>query len=654
MPKFLRKTFFYFAAALCLAGLAWAVSFGTLPPADFTFDNGTEIKTVDPAKATGSPENRIINALFEGLLRNLPPQGFATKYGPNDNVPLTPQPAAAERYEVSEDGKVYTFHMRPGAIWSDGSPVTSEDFAWSWQRMLHPETASEYAYQLYYIVGAEPYNSATVVVGDPVEIELTDRPDLAETFPRGTIVRGKLDEILKTDPPKIPASTSAKDKVRIEGKWQDTWVYLISIGGKQQAFAKSLAAAKSLTQLPVTRCLGVLPDFEATVGLRTPDKKTLVVTLKDRTPYFNELVAFYPLYPVNRRCIETHGSPNWTKPQNLVGNGPYRLKFRRIRDRIRLTKSDTYWDAKNVKTNIVDALAVKSGTTALNMYLNDQLDWATTVPIAMIPEIKQKFPDQFHSAPMLTTYFYRLNVNRPPLDNPKVRRALNLAIDKQKICEFITKAGQLPATTFVPPGLTGYQPPDGGEFNVKEARRILAEAGYPGGSGMPKVEIVYNTNDAHQTIAEVIQQQWRTNLGVDAQLRNVEWGVFLDTLSREDYTVARSAWVADYPDPNTFLDMFVTGGANNQTGWSNPEYDALIQKSASEPDPKKRMQLMKQAETILMQEQPIIPIYFYVSINLVKPRVKNFFLNVQDLHPLTLIEIDPAAAVAPAAAAKGN
>ncbi len=650
MPIFLRRAFPYFAIGLLIAALAWAVSFGTLPPAEFSFDNGTEIETIDPALATGQPENRIINGLFEGLLRNAPPDNWESLAGPGKNVPMSPLPAMAESYDDSDDGRVYTFQMR-GAKWTDGTPVTAHDFAWSWMRMLHPETASRYANLLYdYVAGGKEYNSAQVEPEDRVEIELADRADPLQPFPRGTVLRGILRSIDKPPQPQLAATATDEQRADAEVDWKRQWVYTVEVkpaappGGESVAwdapgqlrvFAKEPAAAAR-----IERCLHVLPDFASSVGIKADGPDRFVVTLANRTPYFADLVAFYPLYPVNRTCVETHGTPNWTRPENIVGNGPFRLEFRRIRDRIRMVKNPTYWDADRVRLEVVDALATKSATTALNMYLNGQIDWAPYQPPSTIPLLKREYSDQFHYAPMLTTYFYRINVTRPEVSDKRVRQALNLAIDKQAICERVTQAGEIPAATYVPPGLAGYVSPAGGQFNVERARTLLAEAGYPGGRGLAPIEILYNDMDVHKTIGETIQQMWRVNLGVAAELRGLEWGVYLDSTHNLDYDVARAGWIADYNDPNTFLDLFMSGNANNQTGWGSPRYDELMGLAAAEGDIPKRMALLGEAETLLLDEQPIIPIYFYVSKNLVHPRVKGFFSNVQDEHPLKFLKIE--------------
>lgn len=622
---------------LILVALGWAVSFGTLPKADFTFNNGTEIQTVDPAKATGSPEGRIINALFEGLLRNLPETEASDSH---QVIPLEPTTGGvAESYQISDDGKVYTFKLRSSARWSNGDPMTADDFVWSWQRMLHPETGSEYSYQLYYVVNAEQYNLAKVQVGERVEVELKDRSDPLQAFPRGTIKRGILKRITKPQ-----ESSSTKDSDKTASKEQ--WIYQVEVkpitngkvnwdaAGELQTFSQQPPSGSTVDHT----CHHVLIDFDSSVEIRAIDAQTLVIKLKKPTPYFKQLLAFYPLYPVNRKCVEKFGAPNWTKPENIVTNGPYCLEFRRIRDRLRLTKNPYYWDAKNVSLETIDALAITSYTTSLNMYINGQLDWSPTMPNTIMDLLRKR--KDFVTAPFMAIYFYRINVERPPLDKKLVRQALNLAINKQLICDQITAAGQQPARSFVPPQLSGYSGQQCGPHDVARARQLLAEAGYPNGKGFPKIQILYNTSDSHQEIAEFIQQEWKENLGIEIELRNLEWATFLDTLNQRDYSVSRSGWIGDYPDPNTFLDMFLTGGANNQTNWSNSAYDELIEAAKSESDASKRMEILQQAEGILMSELPIIPIYFYVSTNLVNPRVKGFSGNIQDVHPLHILRVE--------------
>lgn len=660
MNPAVRKLVPYLLLAFGLASVAWAISFSTLPLAEFRFNNGDEVKTIDPAKATGQPEHRILCALFEGLLQSMPDEKSIDARG---NATVVQRPGVAEQPTISADGKTYTFMIRPEARWSDGTPMTADDFVWSWRRTLHPETASKYAYQLFYIVNAAKYHSSEIAIGDRVEVELDDRQNPAQTFPRGTIVRGVLKEIEKTPEPTLSVGEQPKDddspkekKKKLAAKkrklddWKDRWIYIVDVKsekdekidwsatGKLQAFAKSAAVKKSDQHGDVAKLKHILLDFDSQVGVRAESERKLVVTLNDRTPFFSELVAFYPLFPVNRRCVETHGVPHWTKPENLVCNGAYTLKFRRIRDRLRLQKNPHYWGAANVQLNTIDAFPIKSETTGLNMYLGGQLDWTHPAPINIMPLIRKR--SDFHSAPQFTTYFYRINTTKPPFDNVLVRRALNMAIDKKKICEEVTQGGQIPAVSFVPPGMAGYVSAPGAGFNKEEAQRLMKEAGYPNGQGLPKIEILFNSQEAHRSIAEVIQHDWQETLGIQAELRPLEWGVYLESQHRMEYQVARAGWVADYSDPNTYLDMFVTGGDNNETGWGNADYDRLIKQAGAEADSKKRMETFRQAEKILLSELPILPIYSYVSINLVRPYVKGFHANAQDIHPLHQLSID--------------
>jgi oligopeptide transport system substrate-binding protein len=351
------------------------------------------------------------------------------------------------------------------------------------------------------------------------------------------------------------------------------------------------------------------------------------------------LAAFFVLFPVNRECVEQFGYPEWTKAENAVTNGPYRLTERRLRQKIRMTKNENYWSAADTKINTIDALAVESETTSLNMFMTGEVDWVVTIPTVVAPELIHR-PD-FRSAPMMTTNFYRFNTKRKPLDDPRVRQALSMAIDKKAICERILRAGQVPALTLVPPGMANYQSPPGLPYDPERARKLLAEAGYPGGAGFPKLQILYNTADIHKAVAEVIQRQWRANLGISMELKNLEWKVFLDALHKMEFDVARSGWTGDYPDPNTFVDMFVKDGVQNETGWSSPEYDQLVAAAAKETNSQTRMQMLHDAEAILTEGAPIIPLYYSVSLNMVQPRVKHFYENLQDIHPLHVLEVDP-------------
>ncbi|MEO8496011.1 MAG: ABC transporter substrate-binding protein, partial [Planctomycetota bacterium] len=369
MHPTVRNSFPYIALAGLFSALAWAVSFGTLPPADFSFSNGDEVKTVDPALAYGQPEHRVLTAMFEGLYRDWPigyemdEQGNVIsepKPDENGNHPFGTAPGMAESHELSEDGRVYTFHMRSGVKWSDGSPLTAHDFVWSWRRTLHPETAATYGYQLWYLTGAKQYTEGRVELGDLVEIEMPNRPRTDQPFPRGDIRRAKLLGIAR--PPEVALPLDASDELKEERQaaWRSGWVYVVdhaAVPGASGSASPKLAAyckkadANDWRQytiewldgarpdsLPTTvvKCQQLLLDFETSVGVTAPDDETLVVTLQNRTPFFIELTSFYPLYPVNRECVEKYGVPDWTRAENIVTNGAYTMEFRRVRDRMRL------------------------------------------------------------------------------------------------------------------------------------------------------------------------------------------------------------------------------------------------------------------------------------------------------------------------------
>ena len=599
------------AAAVFMAG-GWFLLRPPLPPAQFTFANGTEIKSVDPHKVTGVPEHRIIEALFEGLTRQNPET-------------LAPEPGVAERWEISDDQRVYRFYLREDARWSNraADPVTAHDFVYSVRRILSPDTEAEYAYQAWYIENAKKYSLAGsgLEVGDRVEVELLEPPASALPFARGALVRG----VLK----RIDAIANQPDEERI---------FVVNVDGQERRYRPGASQDEG----DLLACRHVLLDFDE-VGVKAIDDSTLEMRLTAPTSYWLTMTANLPLFPVHQPCVETYGTPDWTRPEHIVSNGAFRLRARRIRDRIRLVKSDTYWDRDNVYLKVIDALAVESQTTALNLYLTGAVDWIDVTPPTVMREfLKPGAPprDDLNPAPRLGTYYYMLNTQRPPLTDVRVRRALSMAINRAEITTKILGAGQLPAYSLVPPGLPEYTAPKCPPEDPNRARQLLAEAGFPDGQGFPRLEIHFNTNEAHRDVAELIRKQWQRELGIIVTARNEEWGSYLNTQRQMEYMVSRRAWIGDYLDPNTFLDMFVTGGENNKTGFGDPTYDAAIVEAGSELDPQRRWQLLQDAEQILLDEQPIIPIYFYVSSNLVAPYVYGFYNNLQDFHPLRALRID--------------
>ena len=489
--------------------------------------NGTEPRELDPATSTGVPESHIEDNLFEGLC----------SYDP---FTLKPIPGAAESWQISSDGTVYTFKLRKNLKWSDGKKLDAHDFVYSWQRALDPKTASEYAYQLYYIKNGEAFN---------------------------------------------------------KGKLKDA---------KQ-------------------------------VGVVAKDAHTLVVTLKQPTPYFLNLTSFHTLYPVPRHAIKKHGK-EWTKEGKMISNGPYKLAEWRINKHIKLVPNEHYWDKGRVKIKTAFFMPIENEGTEEKAFLSGKLHMTTTVPSIKIPhykKLKKRDPKNavYQSTPMLGTYFYRFNVTKKPTNDKRVRKALALTINRRLIVDKITKGDQVPAWSFTPPKTAGYTYPrtfikeEPTKKDLAEAKRLLAEAGYPGGKGFPKIDLLYNTSEGHKKIAIAIQQMWKKHLGVEIGILNQEWKVFLNTVRALNYNISRAGWIGDYLDPNTFLDMYVTGGGNNDLGFSNKDYDNYIKMAAAESNHAKRLEYFRKAEDILMAEVAVIPIYYYTNNSLISPKVKMYSVD---------------------------
>ncbi|MBW1915273.1 MAG: peptide ABC transporter substrate-binding protein [Deltaproteobacteria bacterium] len=381
-----------------------------------------------------------------------------------------------------------------------------------------------------------------------------------------------------------------------------------------------------------------IDDFKQ-VGVRALDDYTLEVTLIAPTPYFLSLLVHHSTFPVHRGTIEKFGKMDergsmWTRPGNFVGNGPFVLKNWELNKVIIVKKNPEYWEAEKVRLNEIRFYPIDDLNTEERMFRAGQLhSTGTAIPIEKIAVYKKKNPGLIHIDPFLGTYFYRFNVTRKPFDDVRVRRALAMSINRKQIVEKVTKGGQLSAYSFTPPDTMGYTPESEMPYDVEAAKGLLAEAGYPDGKGFPTTEILYNTNDAHRKIAVAIQQMWKTALNIDITLVNQDWKVYLDSVEELNYFISRAGWIGDYPDPNTFLDMFLTGGGNNNTGWSNKVYDDVISQASRTANREERYSLFQKAEKILLNEAPIISIYTYTIIRLISPDVKGWYPNVLDHHP---------------------
>ena len=344
------------------------------------------------------------------------------------------------------------------------------------------------------------------------------------------------------------------------------------------------------------------------------DDYTLVVTLKNPAPFAIDMMAHYAFSPLPMQAIEKFGD-EWIKPGKFVGNGPFVLKDWAPQDHITVVKSDSYWDKNNVKLKSVTFLPIEDNKVGYNKFKNGETDWNTGVALDLLDEIKLR--KDYQVAPQVATYYYIFNTTRKPLTDVKVRKALSMAVDKKTLVEKITKGGQIVADT-ISPAMPPYTPPKGNAYNVEQAKKLLADAGFPGGKGFPQLTVIYNTSDAHKKIAEYVQQQWKTNLGIDVSLQNMEWKTFLDTRSNShDFEIARAGWVGDYLDPQTFLDMFIKGSGNNDGLYDNPKYDTAIKADLLQKSPQ-REKTMADAEAMLIaQDQAIMPLYYYVEQNLI-------------------------------------
>ncbi|HEY1663107.1 MAG TPA: peptide ABC transporter substrate-binding protein [Verrucomicrobiae bacterium] len=380
------------------------------------------------------------------------------------------------------------------------------------------------------------------------------------------------------------------------------------------------------------------------VGVHALDPFTVRVELNHPTPFFLDICDMPMSYVVPRATIEKYGD-HWLMAKPLPSSGPFELVYWRLNDKVRFKKNPLYWDAANTKSEIIDILPVGSANVAINLYEHGEADivWDKDLIPAEILDVLLQRPD-FHTFNYLGTYFVRFNVTRKPFDDPRVRQALAMAIDKKRIVERISKGGEEVATHLVPDGTADYTSPDGWGYDPVLARKLLAEAGYPGGKGFPPFTYLYNasaggSSKIHEKVAIELQQMWHDQLGINMELHQVEWTAYLDALTSLNYDVARSSWVGDYDDANTFLGCFVTGDGNNRTGWSNPQYDSLVHQANAEVNVKKRGQLFQQAETILVRDQlPVIPLYFYEGINYFDTnKVQGIYENILDDHPLQSI-----------------
>jgi oligopeptide transport system substrate-binding protein len=481
---------------------------------------GSEPRTLDPQEAQGVTEHHIIMAMIEGLV------------APSIDDQSKVVPGMADRWEHNDDYSVWIFHIGEDRKWSNGDPVTAQDFVFSYRRMLTPSFAAQYSDNLFIMKGAEDY------------------------------YRGKI------------------------------------------------------------------TDFDQ-VGVKAFDAHTLRIELVGPTPYLLSLLQHDSWLPVNPKAILNFGNidtrdSKWTRAGNYIANGPFKMKSWRPNDVIEVVRNPLYWDAANVKLNGINFYSIENMNTQERAFQAGQLHKTDAIPLDKVPYYRRVHPELIHIDPYEGVYFYRINIARKPLDNPKVRLALNLAVDREAIVKNILREDQQPATGYTPPGMGDYQPLDKMHYDPERARQLLAEAGYPDGKGFPKFTIHFNTSESHRAIAETVQQMWKEVLNIDVGLENQEWKVYLDTQNNKNYELSRSAWIGDFMDPVTFLSMWTTGNGNNNTNWGSPKFDAFIEQAARTGDPKARLEILHQAEDLFLSESPVVVVYWYTNAYLLQPSVENW------------------------------
>ncbi len=482
-------------------------------------NNGSEPQSLDPHKIEGVPESALARDLFEGI----------TIVGPDGEI----LPGSATSWE-NKDFTVWTFKIREDAKWSNGDPVTAQDFVYSWQRLADPNTASPYESYLQY---------AHIV---------------------------NIDDII--------------------------------------------AGKKKPTEL----------------GVKALDNNTLEITLSEAVPYLPKLLAHSSMSPVNQKVIEKFGE-KWTQPANFVGNGAYVLKNWTVNERIELERSPTYWDNKNTVINKVTFLPISSEVTDVNRYRAGEIDMTySNLPIEFFQKLKKEIPDELRISPYLCTYYYEINNEKAPFDDPRVREALKLSMDRDIITYKVKNQGDIPAYGFTPPFTDSIKESKPEWFaswtqeqRNEKARQLLEEAGYNKANPL-KFKLLYNTSDLHKKVAIAASSIWKKNLGAEVSLENQEWKTFLDTRHQGNYDVARAGWCADYNEPSSFLNMMLSYSSNNTVHYKNKQFDAYMKESLRVKSDDERAEIYQKAEGVLDKDSAIVPLYYYVNTRLVKPYVGGY------------------------------
>ena len=598
--------------------------------------NSGEPKGLDPHIVSGVLESNVIRSLFEGLVEAHPSK---------DGVAL---PGVATKwYPVNEEQPdEWVFELRKDARWSDGKPLTAQDFLFSFRRLLTPALASDYSFMLYYIRDAEPYHKSQrsyLLSRNDANFskEWWDSLKEIDFGPNEKAAEGSfnfigLDKLsasqlenllLKPDLFQWPESVSLEIRRKLIKKNLD--------------FEKSNRGKLGKDQL---KDLWPLIDF----GASAPDDHTLRVELNSPIPFLPEITKHYTWYPVPRHIVLKHGKigdrfTDWTKPDNLVCNGAFVLKSWKFNDHIEVTRNPLYWDKENVGINGVRFLPITNLYTEDRMYYDGQMHVTYTIASELIEHSRENYPEHVRSELYLGTYFIRTNVSNKPFTDPRVRLAFSLSLNQKSLIDNVLKGGQKPAAGLVPP-FGDYPASDVVAFDPELARTLLAEAGYPGGKGLPDMEFLTTDKESSKMTAEALQAMWKEHLGATIKIKQMEWTSYITAMFDKDYDLAAGGWIGDYMDPLTFLDMWMKDGGNNRTGWHNEEFEDILGKAAQTGDPSKRYALLAQAEALFLRERPILPVYWYTRNYLLHPDVKGWSPLLLDNHPYKFLRLEPGSA----------
>lgn len=499
--------------------------------------NGAEPADLDPHIAVTYNDYNILVALFEGLTVI-------------DEASSKPLPGASDRWDISSDGLVYTFHLREGGVWSNGDPVTAQDFVFSIERILNPKLASDYAYMLDVLEGAADYTA------------------------------------------------------------------------------------------------GKLTDF-AKVGAKALDDRTLRLTLARPTPYLLSLTAHQAWFPVHPASVLKAGDPHargtgWTKPGVLVSNGPFTLAEWKPDQHILVKKNPRHHDAATNRIEAVKFFPVADPGVDERAFRAGQVHITYDVLPDRLDAWRREDPAKLRVDPFLETFYVRFNTTKPPFDDVRVRRALSLAIDREAVAGPVMRGSRKPAYSFVPPDTAGYTSTAGVRTDFAEARKLLAEAGYPDGKGFPKFEVKMNADPVNTKVFEAIQQMWARELGVPCTLSTMDLRVYIDAMQTLAFDALRSRWVGDFNDPATFTDLFTSTSGNNNTGWKNADYDRLIAAASRELDTTRRFDLLHQAEAVLLDEVPATPVFYGTRTYLIHPDVQGWVPALLGVHRYQTLRLAPS------------